>query len=73
MKITHATKCIQQLCIQHQKGIFYMAKHQFGQCLRGSKVGHGYVSDNRLQDDIDRFKKKPIIFIFHLRIYFVAF
>ena len=35
-----------------------MAKHHFGQCLRGSKLGHSYVLGNNPQDDIDRFKKK---------------
>ena len=50
MKITHATKYIQQLIKMH---IFYMSKHQFGQCSQGSKLGHGHVPGYHPGDDID--------------------
>ena len=64
------TKRIQQPVKMH---VLYTSKHHFGHCRRGSKLRHGYVPGDRLRDDIRRFKKNPIIFIFHLRIYFAAF
>ena len=53
MKITHVTKRIQQPIKMH---VLYMAKHQFRQCWRGSKLGHGYVPGDHPRDDIDGFK-----------------
>ena len=55
MKITHATKRIQQPI---KIPVLDMANHQFGQCWRGSKLGQGYVPDNHPRDDIDGLKKK---------------
>ena len=69
MKITLATKRIQQSIKMHA---LHMAKQFQGQCRRRSKLGHGYIPNNNPGDDIDGFEKK-IIFIFHRRIYFVAF
>ena len=69
MKTINATKRIQQPMKMH---VFYMAKQQFEQCRRGSKLGHGYVPGNHPRDDIEGFKKN-MVFIFHLRIYFIAF
>ena len=40
---------------------------------RRSKLGHGYFLGNHPLDDIGRFKKRPIIFILHLGIYFIVF
>ena len=69
MKITHAVKRIQQHIRMH---VLYTAKHQFGR--RGSKLGHSYIPSNHPRDDIDGLRKIIIIiFIFHFRIYFVAY
>ena len=37
--------------------LLYMAKNQFEQCWRGSKLGHRYVPVNHSRDDIDGLKK----------------
>ena len=36
-------------------------------------MGQNYVFGNQPRDDIDGFEEEPVIFIFHLRLYFVAF
>ena len=62
MKITHATKSIQQPIELHVNldSVF------------GSKLGHSDVSGDH-PDGFDRFKENSISFIFLLTIYFVAF
>ena len=45
-----------------------MAKHQFGQCLRGSKLGHGYVPGSHRPDDIDGLKKNNNVHISSLNL-----
>ena len=45
--------------------LYKSAKHQFGQCCRGSKLGHGYVPGNHRRDDIDGSKKIRYT-IFHI-------
>ena len=74
MNITHATKRIQQPTKMH---VPYVAKHQFGHCCRGLKLGHGCVLRNLPRDDIndiDGFSVgggwwKHIILICYLRIW----
>ena len=53
MKITHATKRIQQPL---KMRLLYVAKHEIVQCRQGSKLGHGYVPGNHPRDDIDGFR-----------------
>ena len=70
MKISQATKRIQQPIKIH---VLDMVKHNFGECRRGLKLGHGYVLGNHPRDDIDGFKNKNIFFVVHLKIYIVVF
>ena len=78
-EVNSKVKCDKYTCNKKRiqkpirKPVLYMTKRQFGQCWRGSKLDTVMCLVTTPEIILTSLEKKNIIFIFHLRIYFVAF